>query len=188
MMEYSFVGTWNDSWTILDAILQGDGLSLIPDLNYVNPEPTYSKVLNDRLKAMLLERRHLFIWGAAFSLFPPLIKRIDEGIKAGKYFVSATEGGPVLELTLPACYEGQGILNLGPGTLFCPRKTFDPATNIGHNPSVELRAGFREVRNRMKRSLVRYKPCPEIWIGQEAIGLLEQGKAMITGFEGLLES
>ena len=187
-MEFSFLGTWNDSWEILDAILHGGGLSFIPDLKYDDPQPLYVTALTNEERAMIKDRRHLFIWGEAFSLFPPVLRRIDEGKNIGKYSVSSDEGGPILELTLPGCYEEESLLNLGPGTLACPRKTFDPATNIGLNPSAELRAGFREVRNRMKRSLVRYKPCPEIWIGQEAIELLGQGKARIIGFEGLLKS
>lgn len=187
MTEFSFLGSWQDSWDILDSIFEGGEFTAIPDLKYASPEPLHINRLDDNVKSMLRDRRHLFIWGKSFSLFPPSFQRIEGEAQAGRnsmwYSIYLPEGGPGLELTLPAYYEESGVLNLGPGTVACPRLWFNRETKMWLRPTAELKAGFKEVRSRIKRHLVHCKERPDIWIGHDAARVLDEKNARIIGFE-----
>jgi hypothetical protein len=182
--EFSFVGTWADSWIVLSAILDRGDIAIIPDLKYEKPEPIFVSVMDQALQQMVKERRRVFLWCRAFSIFPPYMLRIDGGPNAGKYSVYLPEGGPVLELTLPACYESEGIANLAPGTLSFPRRTLNPETGRWGKASSELLEGFKDIRDRIKRCLVRSKSVAGIWIGPDAERLVDKKMARIHGFEG----
>ena len=183
MAQFNFLGTWNDSWGILAAILAHSEYSFVPDLYYDSPEPLFLTKIDYGLKEMLLDRRNGYIWSTKFSVDTLGMLSTKEGQNAGKYSVGSTEGGPVLRLVLPPCYEQGGVINLGPGMLSCPRWTIKPGTYDAKKPSAELRAGFKEVKAILKRQLVRLKVRPDIWSGQEASRLVEEGRAKIHGFE-----
>jgi hypothetical protein len=183
MAQFEFLGTWNDSWNILAAILEHSEYSLVPDVKYDKPELLFVTKIDDPVKEMFLDRRNGFIWSTKFSLLPPSMNRIEGGVNVGKYYVSPTEGGPVLRLVLPACYEEGGVINLAPGMLSCPRATIKPGTNVAEKPSPAVRAGFKEVKAIIKRQLVRLKVRADIWSGQEASRLVEENRARIRGFE-----
>lgn len=188
MSEFSFLGTWNDSRAILNSILDGGEFCLIPDLKYDGPTPLYFKDLDDRVETILKDRRHLFIWGHSFSLFPPVLERIEEGPNAGRYSIRLCKGGPGLELTLPACYEDGGTLNLAPGTLSCPTKWLNPKENAWRKSSAEIAAAFKIIVARMKPQVFHHASYPKIWIGQDALHFIETKKARISGFEGRRDS
>ena len=67
MREFAFFGTWNDSWAVLDAIEQLGMFQMVPDRWYDAPEPLLCRHMDDSLKAMLRERRRLFLWSGAFA-------------------------------------------------------------------------------------------------------------------------
>lgn len=183
MAEFDFLGSWSDSWGILAAILANSEYSLVPDLLYDKPEPLFVTTINDSVREMLLDRRNGFLWSTKFSRFPPVMWRIEGGEADGKYHVGLGEGGPYLRLVLPACYEEEGVLNLGLGSLYYPKWTTKPGTKIVIKPSPELRRGFKEVKSVLVRHLVPLKSHPDIWIGQDANRLVEEGRARICGFE-----
>ncbi|HLN28311.1 MAG TPA: hypothetical protein VK395_11250 [Gemmataceae bacterium] len=183
MNQFSFAGTWEDSWDILQEILRAGDVTLIPDMNYDRPTPLCFTALDDAVKKILRDRRNLYLWGRAYSLFPPHLERIEEGQAAGKYYVSLSRQGPGLELTLPPCYQEGGILHVGPGTLSGTPHTFNPETGIWEAPSAALRAGFSSIKARMKRHLVKFNKPPQIWIGKDALMRVKKKDARITGFE-----
>ncbi len=182
MGQFDFLGTWNDSWNLLGEILKRNDVKFVPDLKFNGPKPLYITYLDEEAKEVLRDRRNLYIWGS-FSIFPPCLDRIEEGQNAGKYSVWLAGGGPGLGLTLPACYEEGGLLNLGTGDLSYPKFTFNPNTNLWEPPSPALKAGYKDIKARIKRHLVRHKLKTFIWIGKEALQLVKQNKAKITGFE-----
>ncbi len=187
MTEFSFLATWNDTWVILDSILEKEEYILIPDLRYDTPSPVYVTALSESVKSELKVIRHAYLWGKRFSLFPPVLQRIAEGVNAGKYFVELSSGGPGLELTIPPCYEDGGTLNLGPGMLSLPRRWLNPETNIWQKPTEEVKNGFADVKRGIKRHLARHPDHPQIWSGPEALKLLKTNKARISGFESKRE-
>ncbi len=183
MAQFQFLGTWDDSWGILDAILEHPEYSLVPDLYYDKPEPLFVTKIGDAAKRMLLDRRNGFIWSTKFSLYSPNLKQVKEGQNAGKYYVDPTGQGPVLRLVLPACYEEGGVINLAPAMFSCPRWTVKPGTYDAMKASPELREGYKEVKAVIRKQLVRLKVRPDIWSGREASRLVDQNQARIHGFE-----
>ena len=182
MSQFSFLGTWDDSWRIVGSILERGDISLIPDLNYDDPKPAYISALNEEVKELLKRRPNLFLWSTQFSLFPPCMVRMAGGAAAGKYFLSLSRDGPGLELTLPGCYEADGVLNLACGTLSYQRLTFNSQTGRWEKPTLELQAGYKEITKTIKRHLVRHKFHKPIWTGRDALTLIERGTARVTGF------
>jgi hypothetical protein len=183
MAKFGFLGTWDDSWGIVAAILENKEYSLVPDLKYAKPEPVFVTKLDDTVKAMFLDRANGFLWSTKFSVYPPSMESIEAGQNAGKYYVSLTSGGPYLRLVLPGCYQEGGVINLVPGALYSPNWTTKPGTYIAIKPSPELRAGFKEVKAIIQRQLVRLKGGPYNWIGRDASRLLEERRARIPGLE-----
>jgi hypothetical protein len=192
MAQFDYLGTWQDSWAILNAILEPGDVRLIPDLKYLKsrpnfryytkPEPLIFTSLNDELKEIMLVRRAGFLFSDKFSRSPPWFDSIEiDGQK--QYYVRSSCGGPCLDLTLPACYEAEGLLKLASAHLYYARHTWNPATEVWEPPSLELRAGYKEILNRMKRHLVRHRFHMDIWTGRDALQLLQHNKARITGFE-----
>jgi hypothetical protein len=183
MAQFDFLGSWNDSWDIVAAILENKDLRLVPDLRYDKPEPLFATALDDSLKAMLLDRGNGFLWSTRFSRYPPVMGRIEGGEAAGKYTVSLTRGGPYLRLGLPFCYEEGGVINLAAGSLYYPSWFLNPEATVSEKASPELRAGFKDVKAVIRRHLVRLKSRPDIWSGREASRLVEGGRARVRGFE-----
>jgi hypothetical protein len=178
MREFAFFGTWKDSWAVLEAIEQLGMFWMVPDLWYERPEPLLYQHVDDSLKGMLTERRRLFLWSAAFaSEFPPL--REGSGATRGRYRVPTAIGVPLLQLVLPPCYEKDGVLNVGAGDLIASSVVINPATQH-EEPAAELLAAFDLVRSRLKQVLTRHKLKTWIWIGPEALRLLQQEQVRIT--------
>src|SRR5947209_272369 len=103
MAQFDFLGTLDDSWGMLDTILENSEYSLVPDLRYDKPEPLFVTKIDDTVKMMLLDRRNGFLWSREYSRFPPVMRRIEGGEADGKYYVGLSEGGPYLRLVLPGC-------------------------------------------------------------------------------------
>ncbi len=176
--QFNFIGTWNDSWAVIEAILTRGETTLIPDLWYETSIPLSFHELDESLKSLLRQRRRVYIWCKAFSPFPPVLERQESGPNAGKYFVRLALGGPGLELTLPACFEAQGVVNLNFGSLSYARETFNPETRQWDKPSLELKAGYADVRAHLREHVLRQES--DVWAGPDAIQLLRKGRAKMV--------
>jgi hypothetical protein len=176
--QFDFIGTWNDSWATIDTILTRSGTTLIPDLWYDTPSPLLFDALDESLKSLLLQRRRLYIWCTEFSRHPPVLEKQGSGPNAGKFFLRLTLGGPGLELTLPACFELQGIVNLNFGNLSYARETFNPESGRWEKPSSQLKAGYANIRTLLCEKVLRQDN--RIWMGPEAMHLLREGHAKIV--------
>lgn len=173
-----FVGTWDDSWAVTNAILARGDVTPIPDLWYETASPTLFKTLDDALMALLRRRRRVYIWSTAFSRSPPVLERQDSGPQAGKFFLRLPLGGPGLELTLPACFEATGVVYLNFGGLSYPREILSPETGQWEGPSRLLKAGYADLRRRLcGRVLVREEG---VWAGPQAKALLRDGRARMV--------
>jgi hypothetical protein len=179
MREFAFFGTWNDSWAVLDAIEQLDMFWMVPDRWYERSEPLMCRHVDDSLKGMLRERRRLFLWSDAFAPTFPALRQQRSGPKSGYHNVPVGIGVPLLELVLPPCYEENDLLNVGAGDLAASQVVINPTTQR-EEPAPELLAGFELVRSQMKRVLTRHKLKRWIWIGPEALRLLQEQRVRIT--------
>jgi hypothetical protein len=176
--QFEFLGTWNDSWGVLEAILARGDATLIPDLWYEEAKPLVFAAVDETLKGLLHQRRRVYVWSTAFSKFPPGLERQGSGPKAGKYFVRLSLGGPGLELTLPACFEAEGLINLNFGSLSYAKETFNPETGRWEKPSSQLKAGYDDVRSRLCSHVLKRESG--VWTGLDATHLLNTGRARIA--------
>lgn len=176
--QLDFIGTWNDSWAAIETILTRSGTTLIPDLWYDTSSPLLFDELDESLKSLLRQRRRLYIWCTEFSRYPPVLERQESGPNAGKFFLRLALGGPGLELTLPACFEARGLVNLNFGSLSYARETFNPESARWEKPSPKLKAGYADMRARLCEHVLRQER--RVWMGPEAMHLLREGRAKIV--------
>lgn len=176
--QFEFLGTWTDSWAVLEAILKRGDATLIPDLWYEEPTPLAFVTVDETLKGLLRQRRRVYIWCTQFSKFPPHLEQQGSGPRAGKFFVRLPLSGPGLELTLPACFEAEGLINLNFGSLSYSKETLNPQSGKWERASSQLKAGYRDVRSRLCRYALKLENG--IWTGLDAAQLLNTGRAKLA--------
>ena len=183
MRQFDFLATWDDSWRIVEALLEMKGVSLIPDFNYSEPEPQTVSELSQEVRDKLQQRAQLFIWSDSFSLHPPVLKRIEGRTSGVWYSVTAQEGGPCLSLMLPACYHDGGHLNLASGTLSCQKLYLNPNSGNWEPPTIELVNGFKQIVRLLKNSfLQRHQLHVAFWAGKNAIHEIVENDARVHGY------
>src|SRR5258708_7404225 len=126
MPQFDYLGSWDDSWMILDAILKKNGIHVIPDLWYEEPTATSFSTLNNELETVVQKKRRVYLWSEDFARVPPFLQRQNEGTMAGKYSIRPDIFGPVISLTLPACQDTEGLLNLRFGILSYQPESLNP--------------------------------------------------------------
>jgi hypothetical protein len=179
MSQFDYFGTWEDSWEILDIILNNEDVELIPDMWYETSIPLKFKQVDENLKNILRKKRRLFILGKYFSIYPPCLKKKEDGPMIGKYNLYANYGGPSLDLSLPVCFEKDNIINFGSGILSYPKEFLNPHTGIWENSTQNLKDAYKRICSLLKKHLIRHKINSNIWIGNNALTLLKAGKAQI---------
>lgn len=181
MAQFNYLGTWDDSWTILAAVLARGDIRIIPDRWYETEFPSTYNLLNNELKSIVEHKRRIYLFSSAFSILPPFLVRQNRGLMTGKYSVQEEYAGPLLSLTLPACYNEGGYVNLNFGELSYPSRIIDPRTLKVEIPSQAVLAAYNDIRIRLKRVLHRHK-LPKNWIqiGPDALRLLRKGDARIV--------
>ena len=210
MAEFDFYGTWNDDWRILGQVAAGTGARLIPDKWYETKQPEIYTELTEELKRDLMKKRGVFVCPSDAPLYPDCgLVQQTEGIMRGRYSVRHRELGDSLDLTLPSCFEKDGMLRLGNGSLFLAPQYYHHVTSSWERPAESLKVFYQEVRRILKRNLLqiqtpeslrdRYRevqrilkrnlpqmreqtPPSKIWIGADAKRLLDAGEAAIGGF------
>lgn len=180
MPSFQFFGTWDDSWTILQAILEQGDFEVTPDIRFEAPEPLKANHIDEKLKSMCQERGGVYIWSKQYTVHPPHLVRIEEGKYAGRYFVDMSKGGPGVNLHLPVCYTTDGLIRLSSGSLWLQSRTLNTEKNVWEPPSTSLKAGYRKLINLIKRHLTVWQSDSKVWIGEFAKQLLESGIARIT--------
>jgi hypothetical protein len=184
MRQFDFLGTWDDSWLMIEALLRLDGYHLIYDLNYAAPHYQILTELNEESKQLLQQRGRLYIMANTFSESPPVFSRIQNADGATWYSISIQEGGPFLSLTLPACYDESGRTNLANGSLSFQKQTLDPTSGKWIPPSDILTHEFKKIVRMLKsRFLVRHRIHTSVWIGANALDEVLIRGARIHGYE-----
>jgi hypothetical protein len=181
MAQFDFLGSRIDSQNLLTMLLERPGTTLIADLWYKRPEADCIAYVDKNALELLMKRRGVYIWAEDFSHFPPVLAKVDDTPPV-LYSIQPKLGGPCLELTLPPCYEQEGFIHLAHGILSHQREYFNPESRVWERASPQLIAGYKNVQRLMKKYLVRHRFHEPIWVGPDALTLLEQGRAKICGF------
>jgi hypothetical protein len=172
MAQLDYFGTWNDSWAMLqDIFARGDIRAYWRGGPYERPEAEHFTVLTNGLKDCLRRTPVLYLFGS-FSTHPPLFQLHQGKAHDGKYFLFDNSGGPLISMMLANEGEVDGRLKLLVGDV-STQPEYELAPDHYEKPTPALKAAYADIQKRMKKYLIRHKG---IWIGQEALQLLEQGK------------
>jgi hypothetical protein len=182
MAEFDFYGTWKDDWQILSQVVAGTNARLIPDKWYEAKQPEIYTELADELKRELTKKRRVFVSPSDAPLYPQCgLVQQQRGIMSGWYRVEHRELGDSLALTLPSCFEKDGMLWLGGGSLFLAPEYYNHDRAEWGRPSESLKDFYLTVRRILEKNLQRFDaPRSKIWIGSEAKKMLETGAASIS--------
>ena len=177
MGKIEYFGTWEDSWAIVEDFFARGDLRAYWDVGrYDEPNAKPFTHLTPEVKALLRETRGLYIFGS-FSTHPPLFRRQQTGIEAGKYFLSQGGGGPLISFFTARENVVDGQLLLLDGDISTqPYYELEPKCYV--KPSDELKAAYADLVKRMKKHLVRWEG---LWISPAALQLLKEGKAELPG-------
>jgi hypothetical protein len=173
--DFSFYASDRDRTAILDAIANLGDYSFIPDREYATGTPEICKTRDATVLNQLSPKRNFYISGP-YSKEPPFMG------KAGPqhYYVDQSRGGPLIRLVLPLCREYHGRIWLGSGSLFRPAAFWDDKLACSNKPSEELESHYKRFRQTIKRFLRRRKIRTTLWIGVDALSLLDKREAVIA--------
>jgi hypothetical protein len=179
MAEFNFYGSLKDSVWVLERLTQQGDLSLTPCLNFATRHPSsYHRLDQGLLKALNINRR-LFITGP-FSRAPLSLREVKGGEYSGTFSIDETRGGPALSITIPMCQQRDDKLwYLAPGDVFYPPEYWDDASNQPVIPTLAVKEAFSAIVGVIKSQFRRVKIHKSVWIGPEALCLLDESKALI---------
>jgi len=189
MADFYFYGTWEDSWTYLETLIHLERFTFVVDMWYTEPVPLQFRTVTADVESIVRKRPRLYLWSDEYSQFPPVF---GNPTSHGLMMIHLSEGGPALDLALPACFELKGKLSVGIGSLGYQPQYQNPETGEWYKPPETLKRAYREMRALLQKSLVRRYAWsrsitgrgirPEIktyWVGPNAAALLEAGEADI---------
>jgi hypothetical protein len=108
-----------------------------------------------------------------FSVEAPVVRGLPSGRLAR---VSDNQGGPVMNLNIPGCWpQEDGKLLLSAGMLSAKSDFWD-ATMTRRLETSALKQHYRKLVERVKIELVH---VADVWIGKEALGLVEGSSASL---------
>ncbi|MBS0260476.1 MAG: hypothetical protein JSS02_00860 [Planctomycetes bacterium] len=194
MAQFDFLGTWNDSWDVVSAILEPGDVRLIPALMYEQPQARFLSRLGEVHELCLAECARFYISCERFTRHPPEFWEIKAGKNKGRFAIDDRKAGPLLDLSLPGCFryddvgvpylaiEGGPGMHLAPGTLSNQREYLNPDTQEWEWVAEAVKAGFKDIVRRVKKRLLRHQFHKPIWIGRNALCEVQAKNAMIHGF------
>lgn len=178
MAEFHFLGTWDDSWNILNSIIEDFQPIMYPDVTGPLNLLSGKTVLDENFKAVLKGCRRTFLWSASYSKYPVGIQPLESSDDSQQFFIYPSEGGPVLDFTFPPCFEHNGIIRIGHGSI-CYDPQFRSPELADSEPSLrvpeELKTAYKNIVTRMKKCFL--KKHQGRYAGHDAISMIEACKA-----------
>jgi hypothetical protein len=96
------------------------------------------------------------------------------------YSIDESTGGPVLDLSLPVNESAHDGVLLRPGGLFHQRWYNSEDCAVVYKPSIALKKAYAMLIGEFKAAMVSKRIGMRVWIGEDALRLLLEGKAKIT--------
>ena len=188
MAEFLFYGTWSDSLTCLQAIAELDQFTFTVDMPYAEPAVLHFHALSEELISLVQEPDVcIFLPSKEDSSFRP---QFVTG--RGRWRISEISSGPALLLSFPLCLQVEETLHLSDGALSYLNHYRNPETGEWYKAPEALRQDYRLLRSRLRKTMEKrtiqseivsngvFKPVIEpLWIGPDALHLLESGLAEI---------
>jgi hypothetical protein len=173
MAEFTFYGTDADQDRLLQVLFKVGGIGLIPYLKYETAKPLVFTKDGAAFRRVFGQERVFYITGP-FSKAPVFMEQNPYNMG---FYIDVFRGGPVLNITFFQAQAEKGIALIPSNSLVRQRVYWDDKLTIGMRPSPELEQGYRDLIKLLKTQLKRVKIKHEIWIGPEALELVQQRKA-----------
>ncbi len=188
MAEFDFYGTLEDSWALLEELAATNRFTFLIDMALKEQKPYEFSVLTEEVKQTLQKHPKVFLWSDEYSRFPLHFLQSSGGF----FHIYPLKGGPLLELSLPRAVARESRIRLVGGDLMHQTSYGNAETGGIYAAPEELRRVYRQVKNLLRENLVkRYAQvrmvrngnfldrAEAVWIGHNALALLETGKAEI---------
>jgi len=178
MRWFDFFATFDESISIVEDLC-ASGLKVIaqPDLFDEPHAPTFDKVDNDLVS--MLKRAPSFYLSGQFTCFPVSFTQLKSGPAEGKYSIDLLTQGPLLQCLLARDNVVEGAVRLLPGRISYQATYRNPETDEWEKATKEVKSAFNHAVSVIKKRCVSYNVGADIYIGPQALMLLESGKAEI---------
>jgi hypothetical protein len=165
MPDFTFYIDRTDRDYILNSLLDGTALGIIPNINYPTPFPeTYRSLTPDLIRCLDVNPR-CYISGA-FSTRNIQTIKMENGAYAGTYVVTENKGGPVLALSLVTQRVKDDCEQIAPSHLTYSARFWDEQLMSLVPPSDALKAAFKQVRGLLMNACDKLKEPSPVWIGR----------------------
>jgi hypothetical protein len=181
MAQTNFYGSRRDWLSILESILASTSALVICDAWYDTKDIQFFEHANEMLLTQLQKKRNCFLISRSLSNDAHLgFVQQKLGPKKGKFRIDVQRLPSGLQLTLPACFEENGMTLLNSGVLVCHQEVFNHANlKWERTESVRLQL-YDECRVNLVRQLKKLVLGKNtIKIGPDALELVSFGKAKI---------
>lgn len=189
MAEFHFYGTWEDTWKHLQRIAAETSLVGAIDQWYTSPKVYEFTGVTDEVKRLVKKNPRIFFLSDRYTYFP---FHFIGPTPSGLLRIDPEWSGPTLDLSFPACFECGEKVCIRSGRLFYQRRYIDPESEEYYKPPHELKQAFKEIQSVLKKDLTRLQTSyrmtgqrgvkntkAPIWIGSNALRLLDEGIAKI---------
>jgi hypothetical protein len=178
MRWFDYFATFDESISMVKDLC-ASGLKVIaqPDLFDEPDAPAFDQVDND-LMAML-KRAPSFYLSGQFTRFPVCFTQLKSGPAEGKYSIDFLTQGPLLQCLLARDNLVEGSVRLLPGRISYQATYRNPETDEWEEATKEVETAFHHAVSVIKRRCVSHNVGADIYIGPQALMLLESGKANI---------
>jgi hypothetical protein len=181
MAQFDFYGSRKDGFEILKCLLEQGEVIFVADIWYDMPVPLIIRRIDDEVAEILNRRPRVYVFPKGAMLQRCGFVQQDAGPCAGKFSIELDMMGQGLELTLPACYEESGMLNLSCGMAAYPRQFYSEKHGQWEKPGEEIKSAYSIVCKCIKKLSRRQMLISKSgWVGSDAAELLRSGKARIV--------
>jgi len=184
MAEFNFYGSWQDTITILEQLLNTKLFRIIADIAYNEPIVYEINSLSIDAQSVLKQNHHIFLESNSYSRYPI---KFSEPNKGGYIGILQLRSGPLINMMLPDEYTSNNKWRVGRGRIAFPPYFVIPNTYDSYKPPQELKDIFALSKKIIQKNMVKQywrwskvgmsgiaNPSIEtLWIGKDAINLLE---------------
>jgi hypothetical protein len=183
MTEFNFLGSWQDTLTILQQILDLKTIRVLADVAYREPLPFEVNSLSASTQNTLKKNYRVFLETNTCSLYPIKFSKPNNNGYVG---IQQLESGPLMGFSLPHTYKDNGKLIVGGGHIEYPPNFLIPYTNTSYKPPQELRKVYQQIKIMIQKNMVKRYWCwtrkifggeiisskEILWLGKDAFELI----------------
>lgn len=174
MSSFDYFATSDESVSIIRALTM-EGFKIVVEPGPTDTPKAITFEVVDSTLVSILEQAPVFYLSGPFTRFGVAFSQHKTGTAKGKYYVDNLTQGPLLTGLTSRINLVKGARRLLPGRFSYEDAYKNPETNEWEKATPEVKAAFRQVVSVVKDHCPRftYKPGIEIYIGPEALALLQ---------------